>query len=463
MFYAGYDAKLRLSRLLHDEKASNFLVTMRINLHSSSPIQSSVWLFIEKLIFICISLIVTLVIARHLAPALFGQLNYLLALVALVSPLMALGLNAIVSRELLARPADSDLIIGSSLSMRFLGGLVVALLALCCGYLYLQTHQRYLFGFLIVASLTNAGLVVEYWLQAHVANSIASLVRLTGLFVFSIARLVAVGLDAKLAVFVYLVGLEFVFIASLYLLVYNRYGRGIRRLQVSSVECVRLWKDSRWLLISGLAAMIYLKVDQVMLGIMVDDAAVGIYAAAARISEVWYFVPAAIMTSFFPQMLVQKSSDSKEYQSDLQRLNDLLFIAALILALCVSVIANRFLPALFGVAYAEAVGVLAVHIWAGVFVFMRALLSKWLIAENLLRLSVVSQVLGALTNVVLNILLIPVYGPTGAAYATVGSFAVSGYLVLFLSRDLWPMAAVVTQSFLLPYRLLRKGRNLYSG
>ena len=148
-------------RLLCDKKASDFLVTMRINLHSSSPIQSSVWLIIEKLIFVCMSLIVTLVIARHLAPALFGQLNYLLALVSLASPFMALGLNTIVSRELLARPSDSDLIIGSSLSMRFFGGLVVALLALCCGYLYLQTHQRYLFGFLIVASLTNAALVVN--------------------------------------------------------------------------------------------------------------------------------------------------------------------------------------------------------------------------------------------------------------------------------------------------------------
>ena len=131
------------------------------------------------------------------------------------------------------------------------------------------------------------------------------------------------------------------------------------------------------------------------------------------------------------------------------------------MVLVISFCASWLLPLLFGPSYADSIPVLTVHIWVGLFVFMRALLSKWLITENLLKLSMVTQLSGAVANVILNLWLIPLYGAVGAAYATVISYAVAGYLILFLHRDLWPMAIVVTKSFLLPYRLLARGRRLY--
>ena len=111
--------------------------------------------------------------------------------------------------------------------------------------------------------------------------------------------------------------------------------------------------------------------------------------------------------------------------------------------------------------FEESTPVLVVHIWVGIFVFMRALLSKWLITENLLKLSMVSQILGAIVNIALNLKLIPLFGPLGAAYATIISYAVAGYIVLFLHRDLWPMAKVVSKSIVLPVRLMVHGRHLY--
>jgi len=246
------------------------------------------------------------------------------------------------------------------------------------------------------------------------------------------------------------------------LVVYHRLGGGIQMLRISAEECRALLHQSRWLCLSGIAAILYLKVDQIMLGVMLDDRAVGIYAAAARLSEVWYFVPAAIVTALFPHLIDKRATDTERYGLDVQKLNDLLFSLALLVALVVSVSAGWLLPAMFGTAYAESVPVLMVHIWAAILVFMRALLSKWLIAEELLRLSLLTQVCGAVANVGLNYYLIPLYGPLGAAYATVISYTVAGYGVLFFHRDLWPMAMVVTRSICLPYRLVRKGRGLYS-
>lgn len=416
----------------------------------------------ERVTTLALSFAVTLAVARHLMPDAFGRFSFLLALASLASPLMALGLNSLVTREVLQRPNAQHLIIGSSIVMRSLAGAVVAGLMLAVTSQYLPGEELVLFGVLLFSTIFNAFAVVDFWLQARMANRQAALLRLAVISVFSLTRLLAVWLDARLPVFIYLLAIEFVVQGLLYLVVYHRLGGGVKTLSISAEECRALLHQSRWLLLSGIAAILYLKVDQIMLGVMLDDRAVGIYAAAARLSEVWYFVPAAIVTALFPHLIAKRATDTERYGLDVQKLNDLLFSLALLVALVVSVTAGWLLPAMFGKAYAESVPVLMVHIWAAILVFMRALLSKWLIVEGLLRLSLLTQVCGAVANVGLNYYLIPLYGPLGAAYATVISYTVAGYGVLFFHRDLWPMAMVVTRSICLPYRLVRKGRGLYS-
>ncbi len=115
-------------------------------------------------------------------------------------------------------------------------------------------------------------------------------------------------------------------------------------------------------------------------------------------------------------------------------------------------LAAPLVSALFGAEYAAAAPVLALHIWAGVFIFMRALLSRWLVAEDLLRFSLVTHLAGAVINVVGNLILIPRHGPLGAAIATVVSYAVASWLALFASAATRPMAWKMARALLLPLR-----------
>ena len=97
---------------------------------------------------------------------------------------------------------------------------------------------------------------------------------------------------------------------------------------------------------------------------------------------------------------------------------------------------------LYGKEYAQAASVLSIHIWSGVFVFLGVASSNYLIAENLTKISFFRTILGAVSNVILNIILIPLYGIIGAAYATLISYAVSGYFsnILFIkSRRIFLM------------------------
>jgi len=131
---------------------------------------------------------------------------------------------------------------------------------------------------------------------------------------------------------------------------------------------------------------------------------------------------------------------------------DLLFMLALAVAILVMLVAVPVIDLMFGGAYQAAAQILIIHVWAALFVFMRALFSKWLLIENLLEFSLITQGLGALSNVVLNYWLIPLYGGVGAAYATLISYAMASYLTLFLHPKTRPVFWVMTRSIMSPLR-----------
>lgn len=172
-----------------------------------------------------------------------------------------------------------------------------------------------------------------------------------------------------------------------------------------------------------------MRLDMLMLGSMVGDAAVGIYSAATRVSEVWYFVPTAIASSVTPMLILARQSNSALYLRRLSMLLHLLAGIALLIAVPVTFLAGPIVHLLFGPQYAAAGPVLALHIWAALFVFLGVGQNCWVLAEGLMMLALPRTILGAVLNILLNIVLIPRYGPLGAAIATVIAYAVSAVFV----------------------------------
>ena len=429
---------------------------------STSPALSSIWLVVEKISSMAITLTITLLLARYLGPESFGDLNYLVALVTLISPLAAFGLNGLITREIVLNTHRTNQILGTATIIRLCTAFTSSLLMWICMSFFVEEKYTFDFTLLLVANVFTSFLVFDYWLQAHVANQYAVKVRLFILIFASFLKLICIFYDATLNVFIYVSALEISMQGVGFILIYYLKGKGLKKLVFCWRTAKELLSQSWLLLLSGLAAVVYLKIDQIMLGHMTTSEQVGLYAVASRLSEVWYFFPVAIVSSFFPKLLDVKGIDKHQYHLQLQKLNDFLFVGALLLSIFVTVFVDPIIDILFGSAYINSADILIIHIWAGLFIFMRALLSKWLLAEGLLRFSLISQLAGAIMNVAMNWLLIPFYGGVGAAIATVISYAAASYLALLLNTKTWPMAKIMTKSFILPFRLLRKGVYIYS-
>jgi O-antigen/teichoic acid export membrane protein len=423
-------------------------------LKQHTPVSNTLWLVAEKVVFLLLSFGVNLLLARHLQPALFGTLSFLLAGVSVLMPIMALGLNSLISRELLHRPDETMSIIGSAIALRLLVGLLMAAVAVLAAQQLLPSSQWRLFSLLVLASVSQGFFVIDFWLQARSANRYGVMVRLAVLLLVNSARLIAIHFNAGLDMFVYLLCAEWLLLACCYGQLYHRYGGLLTRLSPSRVEAVHLLRQGRWLWFTAIAAILVLKVDQLMLAYLVNDQAVGIYAAAVRLSEVWYLLPVALMTGFFPKLMEAKRASSAEYRFTLQRLCDFLLWAGIAVAIFITLTAEDLVPLLYGQAYSESVEVLVIHVWAGVFFFTAALLNRWLLIEDALIAAFYVQAVGAVANIGFNFWLIPEYGAIGAAVATLLSAMVSGYIILLLHPKLYSMGKIITWSFCLPLRLV---------
>ena len=421
-----------------------------------NPILKNIsWLFSEKLLSMLIALITMWVLARQLGPQNFGTLSYLLAIIALLGPLVALGLNSIIVRELINKPAYNDKIMSTVIGLRLFGAIFGVILCWLIAFFAnnftdVESTCLYILGLASIFSGLNG---FEFWFQAKVAAGIVAKMRTTVVIVFAVLKIIITLSSNNLILLVSIFAIEQATLGLGFLWLYIRESTGIKIDLFDWSYGLSIIKQSFWLILSGIAAVIYLKIDQVMLGQMAGREEVGIYSVAVRLSEVWYFFATAVVVSVFPSLLKQRSDNPSLYSKRLQQVCDLLFVSALVSAICVAFLSPVLIPIVFGEAYKGSAVLLSIHIWAGLFVFMRALVSKWLIAEHLLKFSLLSHGLGALVNIVGNYLLIPSFGGLGAAYATVLSYAIASYVTFWLHPITFPITKIMTRSLLLPFTL----------
>jgi O-antigen/teichoic acid export membrane protein len=201
-------------------------------------------------------------------------------------------------------------------------------------------------------------------------------------------------------------------------------------------------------------AVVYLKIDQVMLGQMVSQSEVGIYSTAVKVSEAWYFVPVVISMSAFPFLVQGKAAGEAVCRKRFQQLYDSLAWISLGVAVIMTFAAHFAVVLIFGEQYARAGTILAILTWAGVFFFLREALGRWFITENLLIFSFITNGIGAVVNVALNIILIPRYAGIGAAIATVVSYASAGVLACFIHPRTRDAGWMMLKALAVPLRTL---------
>jgi hypothetical protein len=161
--------------------------------------------------------------------------------------------------------------------------------------------------------------------------------------------------------------------------------------------------------------MVYMRIDQIMLREMVGDRELGIYSAALPFSQAWHFIPVTICASLLPTLSRNHADNRALFFLRLQRLFILVAWLAIALVVGLALASNWLVTTLLGATYEETARVLSLHIVTNIFIFLGVAQGQWILNERRSQVSLIKTVIGAITNVVANLILIPLYGAVGGA------------------------------------------------
>jgi O-antigen/teichoic acid export membrane protein len=399
-------------------------------------LKNASWLLLSRILCMGISFAATAFIARHLGPSNYGQLSYAVSFVSIFSFLPSLGIDNVLYRDLIKYPEKRNEYLGSAIALKITASTITAIIIIIAAVFFAQDDvSKILIIILSFMFIFNSFLLVNNEFQANVQSKYPSIISLTVTIILNILKIIVVYLDKGVIYLAFILLLETVLYAVMYLLAYTKIlNKKILAWRFNKVIAVSLLKDSLPLIFSYAFVLIYSRVDQVLIKHMMNAAAVGIYDSAVRVAEVWYFIPSIIISSVTPAIVNAKSVSERLYNSRLRKLILFVLLITVMTSLITSLLSSLIIKVLYGNDFSEGIKILQIYVWTGISVSLSTLSVSYLTIERSGKFIFYSTFIPMIINVILNILWIPTYGITGSAYATLLSYSLGPISLLFFKN-----------------------------
>ncbi|WP_325081797.1 flippase [Klebsiella aerogenes] len=394
-----------------------------------------IWLSADSLIRMGLGFLVSVWLARYLGPENFGTYNYCLAIITIYVSVASLGMNGVVVRELIKNETNTSVIMGSSIVLQILGSIFSSAFVIITIYILRPNEWGVFLAALVMipSVLFRSSDIFKYWFESKITSKYTVFSQNIAFFISSGIKIVVIYFGGSYLYVCATVSVEAIVVSLLLLLFYKKHGY-VNKWEYNFSEAKRLLSLSWPLIISGVAFMLYMRIDQIMIGNMIGDSAVGVYSVAVKMVEVWYFFPIAIVSSLFPKIIKLREVDSAKYNQRLQFLYDLLVVISVCIALIVTFLSDFIIDLFYTTQYAEASNLIKIYSWVSVFYFLSSASGRWYINEGLQKYALNRNIIGLIMGVVLNYFLIPIYGSLGSVYATLIAYACAGYFFDIISN-----------------------------
>lgn len=382
-------------------------------------VSNAKWMIAEQAVQMLVSLIIGMITARYLGPANYGVINYCVAYVSFFTAVAGLGIEAIVVKELVAHPDREGEIVGSSIFLRTGAGLLSIISIMLILFFVDEGNTLILrVGFLQSMVLVfRAFEIFDFWFQSKLQSKYSSILKSISYVLVALYKVYILIAGKSVEWFAFSTSLDFLIIAILLTGAYFKHG-GVK-LSVSRDVSRLLISQGYHFMISNLIITVYAQMDKIMIKHYMSEADVGLYSAAIMICTYWHLVPTAIIDSVRPVIMELKASGNEEqYKRRLQQLYILLTWLGFGVSTVVSLLAKWIMLIAYGETYVSASGALIIAIWYTTFSTLGVARGNWLVCEDKNKYAKWFVLFGAITNVILNAILIPIMGIEGAAVAT---------------------------------------------
>jgi O-antigen/teichoic acid export membrane protein len=371
--------------------------------------------------------------ARYLGPSNYGIIGYATSVVAFVAPIMKLGLNHVLVNEFVKTPDKEGEILGTTIFFNSVSALscMIAANTFVCATNPNDSVTRIVCALYSINLLTQAFEMIKYWFQAKLASQYTSLTGLAAYVIVTIYRVYLLVTQKSIYWFAVTQSMDYLIISVVLLLFYRKLSN--QKLTVSWNRFADMFSRSRYFIVSSMMITIFAQTDKIMLKMMITDEAVGIYTAAFTCAGMTSFIFSAIIDSFRPTIFEKKQASESDYENTLIGCYSVIIFFALAQSVVISAFSGLIIYILYGDSYTAAGDILRVLVWYTTFSYIGSVRNVWILAENKQKYLWIINLSGAVVNVILNLIMIPIMGVMGAAIASlvtqVFTNVIIGYII----------------------------------
>jgi len=395
------------------------------------------WLLVARVTTFITSFLTVAIVARYLGPENLGKLDYAQSFVAILSVLASLGIDQILYRDLITHPEKENELLGTAIFSKLIFGIFAFMLSITISFLLgNDAILTILIGICALTFIISPIGTVGVLFNAQVKAKYSSQISIFLAFFIPALKILIVFLNKGIIFFALVISVETVISAIWYIYIYIvRFGSNPFLWNFRLDVFKQLMRDSWPLLLAGFSGYIYAKMDQVLIMHYIDSATVGIYGAAVKLTQIWAFLPGLIITSMFPAIMNAKKTHFSLYAKRLRTLTGITVGITFAIAFPLYIFAPFIINIVFGDAFSGAAPILRIYLWTSIAITLVVLAQHYLIAENLSRIFLYTSIIGAVANIVLNILLIPQFGPQGSAWGTMLSYLIVVVSLLIFKKS----------------------------
>ena len=320
----------------------------------SNVIKNSLWLILDKALRLLCGLFIGSWVARYLGAEQYGLMSFAVSYAAVFISFSMLGIDNLVIRDLAKSKIDNDKILGTAIRIRNIGSIFTAIFSCLAAYLFYHDNNKFLLlvMILMIGNVFQSFDVLSLWYQAKVESKIIVINKLIAYSFIQVCRIVAIYMKAEILCFVILSVAEYL-IGIVLLMRWAVVKDKINIIKWKfSLGLAKSYLFEGWkLAISNFSIIIFMKIDQIFLGTMLGNKAVGIYSVAALISDILYSIPIFIAASTFPKFVQLYENEEESYRKYVLKIFLLMVVYSYISIAGIWLLIDDFIKILYGNEY----------------------------------------------------------------------------------------------------------------
>jgi O-antigen/teichoic acid export membrane protein len=396
-----------------------------------------IWILLEKVLKIVYAIFISGAIAKNFGPELFGRLGYGQSFMFVFSFLATLGLESVLIKKIVVQNSSEQInLLFNAFLLKLIGCIISILLINLTSFFYNSIPLRFVIVLLSIDLIIQSFTIIEYYFQALKLNLVIFKINIYFLIISSILKIAILYFHFSFNIYLYSLIFDSFILASLFVFKLTNISEfKFSALRINKKYMFMLLNLSLPVMLSTLAITIYMRFDQILIEKYFGLTSVGNYSAALKLSEAWYFIPAAFSNFLFPIIILNKENNIEKFKTILSTSFFTLFWSAFVICLIISLSSTFFVNIIFGNKYYYSAQILSIHVWSGLFISLGYLVSRILILENLQVYMLYNTLIGCIISLLLNFYFLPIYGMHSSAVTSViTQFFASFFCLLFFPK-----------------------------